>query len=84
MGVSPLLRPRFSRCCRRGNFTSADMRYADFSGSNFVGAYLEKAVAAGTNFEGTLLHCSTFSWLELRNQRGRIPPHGLFSHVVLR
>jgi hypothetical protein len=37
---------------RRGNFTSADMRYADFSGSNFVGAYLEKAVAAGTNFEG--------------------------------
>lgn len=47
LNVSPLL------CDRRGNFTSADMRYADFSGSNFVGAYLEKAVAAGTNFEGT-------------------------------
>eukprot|EP00262_Sarcandra_glabra_P007125 TRINITY_DN196_c0_g1_i3.p1 TRINITY_DN196_c0_g1~~TRINITY_DN196_c0_g1_i3.p1 ORF type:complete len:237 (-),score=37.16 TRINITY_DN196_c0_g1_i3:169-819(-) len=37
---------------RRANFTSADMREADFSGSTFNGAYLEKAVAYKTNFSG--------------------------------
>ncbi|GJP46137.1 hypothetical protein CLOM_g5460 [Closterium sp. NIES-68] len=37
---------------RRANFTSADMREADFSGSIFAGGYLEKAVAYKTNFEG--------------------------------
>eukprot|EP00249_Psilotum_nudum_P012031 c23542_g1_i1 orf=475-1329(-) len=38
---------------RRGNFTSADMREADFSGCRFNGAYLEKAVAYKTNFENS-------------------------------
>lgn len=37
---------------RRANFTSADMRECDFSGSTFNGAYLEKAVAYKTNFTG--------------------------------
>ncbi|OAE18841.1 hypothetical protein AXG93_2556s1120 [Marchantia polymorpha subsp. ruderalis] len=37
---------------RRANFTSADMREADFSNCPFNGAYLEKAVAAKTNFRG--------------------------------
>eukprot|EP00270_Netrium_digitus_P007276 TRINITY_DN2122_c0_g1_i2.p1 TRINITY_DN2122_c0_g1~~TRINITY_DN2122_c0_g1_i2.p1 ORF type:complete len:272 (+),score=42.44 TRINITY_DN2122_c0_g1_i2:225-1040(+) len=37
---------------RRANFTSADMREADFSRSLFNGGYLEKAVAYRTNFEG--------------------------------
>ena len=37
---------------RRGNFTSADMKEADFSGSTFNGGYLEKAVAYKTNFTG--------------------------------
>ncbi|CAM6023526.1 unnamed protein product [Sphagnum balticum] len=37
---------------RRGNFTSADMRESNFSGSYFNGAYLEKAVAFRTNFRG--------------------------------
>lgn len=36
----------------RANFTSADMREADFSGCPFNGAYMEKAVAFKTNFEG--------------------------------
>eukprot|EP00899_Mesostigma_viride_P027274 jgi/Mesvir1/7731/Mv11676-RA.1 len=40
---------------RRANFTSADMRDGDFSGSIFVGAYMEKAVAKGTIFEGANL-----------------------------
>ncbi|GKD08020.1 thylakoid lumenal protein chloroplastic-like protein, partial [Tanacetum coccineum] len=35
---------------RRANFTSADMRESDFSGSTFNGAYLEKAVAYKANF----------------------------------
>lgn len=39
---------------RRANFTSADMRESDFSGSTFNGAYLEKAVAYKANFTGTL------------------------------
>jgi uncharacterized protein YjbI with pentapeptide repeats len=37
---------------RRANFTSADMRESDFSGSTFNGAYLEKAVAYKANFTG--------------------------------
>ncbi|CAM6091517.1 unnamed protein product [Calypogeia fissa] len=37
---------------RRANFTSADMREADFSGCPFNGAYMEKAVAYKTNFRG--------------------------------
>lgn len=37
---------------RRGNFTSADMKEADFSGSTFNGGYLEKAVAYRANFTG--------------------------------
>ncbi|KAJ7531172.1 hypothetical protein O6H91_14G035000 [Diphasiastrum complanatum] len=37
---------------RRANFTSADMREADFSGSTFNGAYLEKAVAYKAKFRG--------------------------------
>lgn len=41
--------------CRRANFTSADMRESDFSGSKFNGAYLEKAVAYKANFTGTLI-----------------------------
>ncbi|KAF5935561.1 hypothetical protein HYC85_026690 [Camellia sinensis] len=36
----------------RANFTSADMRESDFSGSTFNGAYLEKAVAYKANFTG--------------------------------
>ena len=40
---------------RRANFTSADMKEADFSGSTFNGAYMEKAVAYKTNFESELL-----------------------------
>ena len=40
---------------RRANFTSADMREADFSGSIFVGGYLEKAVAFKTNFAGDMI-----------------------------
>jgi uncharacterized protein YjbI with pentapeptide repeats len=40
--------------CRRANFTSADMRESDFSGSTFNGAYLEKAVAYKANFTGEL------------------------------
>lgn len=46
--------------CRRANFTSADMRESDFSGSTFNGAYLEKAVAYKANFTGTIIateHC---------------------------
>lgn len=40
-------------CCnRRANFTSADMRESDFSGSTFNGAYMEKAVAYKANFSG--------------------------------
>lgn len=38
---------------RRANFTSADMREANFSSCNFVGGYLEKSVAYRTNFEGS-------------------------------
>ncbi|KAG8071610.1 hypothetical protein GUJ93_ZPchr0006g41037 [Zizania palustris] len=37
---------------RRANFTSADMRDSNFSGSKFNGAYLEKAVAYRANFTG--------------------------------
>ncbi|CAN1333312.1 Thylakoid lumenal protein TL20.3, chloroplastic [Linum perenne] len=37
---------------RRANFTSADMRESDFSGSTFNGAYMEKAVAYKANFTG--------------------------------
>lgn len=37
---------------RRANFTSANMRESDFSGSNFTGAYMEKAVAYKANFTG--------------------------------
>ncbi|KAG6532116.1 hypothetical protein ZIOFF_005954 [Zingiber officinale] len=37
---------------RRANFTAADMRESNFSGSTFNGAYLEKAVAYRTNFTG--------------------------------
>ncbi|KAH1223453.1 Thylakoid lumenal protein TL20.3, chloroplastic [Glycine max] len=37
---------------RRANFTAADMRESDFSGSTFNGAYLEKAVAYKANFSG--------------------------------
>ncbi|EMS49565.1 hypothetical protein TRIUR3_20706 [Triticum urartu] len=37
---------------RRANFTSADMRESDFSGSTFNGAYMEKAVAFRANFTG--------------------------------
>lgn len=40
---------------RRANFTSADMRESDFSGSTFNGAYLEKAVAYKANFTGSLV-----------------------------
>ncbi|KAL5181816.1 Thylakoid lumenal protein TL20.3, chloroplastic [Glycine soja] len=36
----------------RANFTAADMRESDFSGSTFNGAYLEKAVAYKANFSG--------------------------------
>ncbi|KAG5070136.1 hypothetical protein GLYMA_01G211100v4 [Glycine max] len=36
----------------RANFTAADMRESDFSGSTFNGAYLEKAVAYKANFPG--------------------------------
>jgi uncharacterized protein YjbI with pentapeptide repeats len=36
---------------RRSNFTSADIRKANFKGSNLQGAYLMKAVAFKTNFE---------------------------------
>jgi hypothetical protein len=49
---------RWWKCFRRANFTSADMREADFSGSTFNGAYMEKAVAYRTSFESKLL---TFS-----------------------
>lgn len=42
----------YCELCRRANFTSADMRESDFSGSTFNGAYLEKAVAYKTNFTG--------------------------------
>ena len=44
--------PRFCHLYRRANFTSADMREADFSGSLFTGGYLEKAVAFRANFSG--------------------------------
>ncbi|KHN42710.1 Thylakoid lumenal protein, chloroplastic [Glycine soja] len=37
---------------RLANFTAADMRESDFSGSTFNGAYLEKAVAYKANFSG--------------------------------
>ncbi|CAL9130645.1 unnamed protein product [Musa acuminata var. zebrina] len=37
---------------RRANFTAADMRESNFSGSTFNGAYLEKAVAYRANFTG--------------------------------
>ncbi|KAL3699092.1 hypothetical protein R1sor_017114 [Riccia sorocarpa] len=37
---------------RRANFTSADMREADFSNCPFNGAYMEKAVAYKTSFKG--------------------------------
>ncbi|URD82249.1 Pentapeptide repeats (8 copies) [Musa troglodytarum] len=37
---------------RRANFTAADMRESNFSGSTFNGAYLEKAVAYKANFTG--------------------------------
>lgn len=40
---------------RRANFTAADMRESDFSGSTFNGAYLEKAVAYKANFTGISL-----------------------------
>ena len=40
---------------RRANFTSADMRESDFSGSTFNGAYLEKAVAYKANFAGKVV-----------------------------
>ncbi|URD82248.1 Pentapeptide repeats (8 copies) [Musa troglodytarum] len=36
----------------RANFTAADMRESNFSGSTFNGAYLEKAVAYKANFTG--------------------------------
>jgi hypothetical protein len=45
--------PQYLSCCRRrANFTAADMKEADFSGSTFNGAYLEKAVAYKANFTG--------------------------------
>ncbi|XP_031502800.1 thylakoid lumenal protein TL20.3, chloroplastic [Nymphaea colorata] len=37
---------------RRANFTAADMRESNFSGSTFNGAYLEKAVAYRADFTG--------------------------------
>ncbi|KAL6349505.1 hypothetical protein AAG906_034162 [Vitis piasezkii] len=37
---------------RRANFTSADMRESDFSGSTFNGEYLEKAVAYKASLTG--------------------------------
>ncbi|XWS38520.1 hypothetical protein CRYUN_Cryun19dG0138400 [Craigia yunnanensis] len=37
---------------RRANFTAAYMRESEFSGSTFIGAYLEKAVAYKANFTG--------------------------------
>ena len=40
---------------RRANFTAADMRESDFSGSTFNGAYLEKAVAYKANFSGNFV-----------------------------
>lgn len=43
---------------RRANFTSADMRESDFSGSTFNGAYLEKAVAYKANFSGKSAYSS--------------------------
>ncbi|KAL0395335.1 UNVERIFIED_CONTAM: Thylakoid lumenal protein TL20.3, chloroplastic [Sesamum latifolium] len=43
---------KISGLSRRANFTAADMRESDFSGSTFNGAYLEKAVAYKANFTG--------------------------------
>lgn len=41
------------------------MREADFSGSTFNGAYLEKAVAYKANFTGTNYHIYTYEKLAL-------------------
>ncbi|CAM9002388.1 unnamed protein product [Rhodiola kirilowii] len=43
---------QFGKRFIRANFTSADMRESNFSGSTFNGAYMEKAVAYKANFTG--------------------------------
>jgi hypothetical protein len=51
---------------RRSNFTSADIRKANFKGSNLQGAYLMKVVAFKTNFEVRRGHespTSLVAWL---------------------
>ncbi|KAH6774989.1 Pentapeptide repeat-containing protein [Perilla frutescens var. hirtella] len=40
---------------KKANFTPADMRKLDFSGSTFNGAYLVKAVAYKANFKGRIV-----------------------------
>jgi uncharacterized protein YjbI with pentapeptide repeats len=57
---------------RRGNFTSADMRESNFSGSYFNGAYLEKAVAFRTNFRGKTFpqKCIPTNYLSHNNMLG--------------